>query len=132
MIAMLVEIDGERFVLAGVDDWSILSAHINARRGRDNPRDPSEPDDYDFSVGGLTEPDSHGVRHHFRWPRRELRIGSTIKVTLVESESGDEPKKRYRSDREIQESPYTDEEMRELRRQDYLALKREFEGGADG
>ena len=113
-------------------DWSILALHANARRGRDNPVNPDEPDDLEFSVGGLTEPDRERIRYHFRWPRRELRIGSTVKVTLVEADDCDTPTKRFRSDGEIQECPYTDEEMREFRRKDYLELKKEFEGGADG
>jgi hypothetical protein len=132
MIAMLVEIDDQRVVLAGVGDWSILALHVNARRGRDNPANPDDPDDIEFSVGGLTEADNDRVRHHFRWPRRELRVGSTVKVTLVETEECDAPTKRFRSDSEIQECPYTDEEMREFRRKDYFGLKKEFEGDVDG
>ena len=129
---MLVEIDGERVVVAGVEDWSILALHVNARRGRDNPAKPDEPDDLEFCVGGLTEPDGDKVRHHFRWPRRGLRVGSTVKITLLDVNECDPPTKRYRSDSEIQECPYTDEEMREFRRKDYLELKKEFEGNADG
>jgi len=132
MIAMLVEIDGERVVLARVEDWSILPLHINARRGGGNLKSADEPDDLEFSVGGLTEPDSENICHHFRWPRRELRIGSTVKITLVDVAECDTPTKRYRSDAEVQESPFTEEEMRELRRKDYLELKKEFEGSTDG
>jgi len=132
MIAMLVEIDGEQVVLAGADDWSILALHVNARRGGDNPSDRDVPDDLEFSVGGLTVPDAENVRYHFRWPRRELRIGSTVKVSLVDLDKCDPPTKRYRSDAEVQECPYTDEEMKELRRKDYLELTKEFEGSVDG
>jgi hypothetical protein len=131
MIAMLVEIDGERVVLAGVEDWSILALHVNARRGRDTPAKPGEPDDFEFTVGGLTEPNAEKVRHHFRWPRIGLRIGSTVKVTLIEAEACDVPTKRYRSDAEIQESAFTEEEMRNVRWADYLELKKEFEGRGD-
>jgi hypothetical protein len=131
MIAMLVEIDGERVVLAGVEDWSILALHVNARRGRDAPNKPAESDDLECSVGGLTEPNAEKLRYHFRWPRIALHVGSTVKVTLIDAEECDAPIKRYRSDVEIQESPFTEEEMRKLRWEDYLELKKEFEGGGD-
>jgi hypothetical protein len=36
--------------------------------------------------------------------------------------------KRFRSDHEVQENPFTEEEMREMRYNDYLNLKEEFEG----
>jgi hypothetical protein len=49
-------------------------------------------------------------------------------VTVVESDHPDPPIRRYRSDKEMQESPFTNHEMREMRWQDYLALKKEFEG----
>jgi hypothetical protein len=131
MLAMLVEIDGKRVVLAGVEDWSILALHVNAQRGRDTPNKPAQPDDLGCSVGGLTEPNAEKLRYHFRWPRISLRVGSTVTVTVVDAEACDAPIKRYRSGAEVQESPFTEEEMRKLRREDYLELKKEFEGDGD-
>src|SRR4029453_7073538 len=96
-----------------------------------NPSDPVAPDDLEFSVGRLTKSNREMVRHHFRWPRRQLQVGSTVTVRIVNVEKCDPPTKRYRSDSVIQECPYTDEEMREFRRKDYLELKKESEGGAD-
>jgi len=129
MIAFLVEIDGERTVLAGVEDWSILALHINAMRAEAKP---DEGDDLHFSVGGLTLPDSGQQHYHFRWPRKDLKVGSVVKVTIVESESVDPPIKRYRSDAQVQENPFTEEEIREMRYKDYLSLKAEFEPNSDG
>lgn len=51
LIAFLVEIDGERTVLAGVKDWSILALHVNAMRAEAESQ-PDEGDDLHFSVGG--------------------------------------------------------------------------------
>ena len=129
---MLVEIDGERVVMAGVEDWSIMALHVNARRGRATPSKPDEPDELEFSVGGLTEPDGEKIRYHFRWPRRDLRTGSTIKITLAGADRCDAPAKNFRSDNEMQKAPFTEEELRELRWKEYLRLKKEFEGSADG
>ena len=128
MLAFRVEIDGERPLVAGVDDWSILALHVNAVRA---DKGGSAEDELFFSVGGLTTENSEGVSHHFRWPRVPLKIGSTVIVTLTETNSADTVAKRYRSDKEVQEDPFTEEEAREMRRQDYLVLKKEFEGSED-
>jgi hypothetical protein len=125
MLAFRIEIDSHPPLIAGVEDWSILALHVNAIRGEDHNRDV---DELDFSVGGLTTKNAEGISHHFRWPRAPLRIGSTVKVSLIETDSPDAVANRYRSDKEVQENPYTEEEWREMRRQDYLALKEEFEG----
>jgi len=129
MLAFKVEIDGEELATAGFEDWSILALHVNASRG--SPTAPFESARYDeahFSVGGLSESDANGVSHHVRWKEKVLTIGSQVKVTVVETDQPDFPLKRYRSDARIQENPFTEEEMREMRWRDYLELKKEFEG----
>jgi hypothetical protein len=128
MLALQIEIDDQPPLIAGAEDWSVLSAHVNALRG--NPEEKNEPD-LDMSVGGLTGRNTEGVAHHFRWARVPLKIGSTVKVTLVEVASVHAPAKRYRSDSKVQEDPFTEEELREMRRLDYLELKKEFEGASD-
>lgn len=133
MIALLIEIDGERYVLAGVEDWSLISAHLTAMRGVGGDSEAkNKEDEIEISVGGLTRPDASKQRFHFRWPRRELGVGSSVKITVVDADKCDPPVKRYRSDKEVQENPFTDGEMREMRRQDYLKLKEEFEPKGDG
>ena len=125
MIAFEIEIDGKPVVLAGVEDWSILALHVDAsRKGQ-----PSTMRDgyIEFGVGGLALPDAEGIRHHFRWPGKALEIGSVVTVRIVESATADSPAKRYRSDATIQESPFTEEELRQMRYDDYLELKAEFE-----
>ena len=125
MIAFDIEIDGKKVALAGVDDWSILSLHVNASR---NEQPSTERDGcIDFGVGGLTLPNTEEIRHHFRWPTRTLEIGSVVNIRIVDSETVDSPSKRYRSDATIQESPFTKEELRQMRFDDYMMLKAEFE-----
>lgn len=129
MIAFKIEIDGEEVVTAGFDDWSILALHVNASRG-----DPisafarAREDEVRFSVGGLSGRDDAGAAHHVRWKERLLEIGSQVTVKVVDTDRPDFPLNRYRSDANIQESPFTDEELKEMRWQDYLELKKEFEG----
>lgn len=129
MLAFKIEIDDEEFVTAGFEDWSILALHVNASRG--DPTAHFESARYDearFSVGGLSERDTDGVSHHVRWKNRVLPVGSQVKVTVVETGQPDLPLKRYRSDAKIQENPFTEEEMKEMRWKEYLELKKEFEG----
>jgi len=123
MIAFQIEVDGRPTVLAGAKDWSILALHVTASRQVGGGRS----DEVQLSVGGLSEDDQNGVSHHLRWKEQDLQIGTKVVVTVVETNVSDHPAKRYRSDAEIQENPFTDEETRELRWKDYQALKAEFE-----
>jgi hypothetical protein len=127
MLAFKVEVDGEESIVASVEDWSVLALHVTASR-----REASEQFGHlQTSVGGLSLPDGSSVCHHFRWKERELRLGSRVVVTLIETDSPHPPVKRYRSDKEVQEDPFTEAEAREMRLQDYLELKKEF-GGSHG
>jgi hypothetical protein len=129
VLAFKVEIDGEEVVTAGFEDWTILALHVNASRGNQAaPFDSARNDEAHFSVGGLSEPDSAGVSHHVRWNEKALTIGSRVTVTVMEVENPDTPLKRYRSDAKVQECPFTEDEMKEMRFRDYLDLKKEFEG----
>src|SRR5258706_265531 len=129
MIAFEIEIDGERYVVAGVEDWSILSMHITAKRAERDNVPTGEPPDVDASAGGLTLYDADRISYHFRWPRKDLAVGSSVTVKIIETSSADPPVNRYRSDREVQENPFTEEEWKQMRHDDYLKLKQEFEGG---
>ena len=131
MLALEVEVDGKKFVIAGVEDWGLLSAHLTASRARpDAPAPSARVDSIELSIGGLTERDTDGGAHHFRWGRKNLNIGSRVVIRVVEVESADPPIKRYRSDAKVQENPFTDAEIREMRWQEYLELKQEFEPDA--
>ena len=84
----------------------------------------------DLFVGGLSERDALGVAYHVRWRGRDLTVGSRVTVSIVDTGHPDPPVKRYRSDKEVQESSFTEEELKEMRRQDYLELKKEFDDGS--
>jgi hypothetical protein len=125
MLAFRVEMNGGHSLVAGVEDWSLLSLHLTANRKEDGS---TVRDGYiEVSVGGLSLPDAEGNRYHFRWPVVPLEVGSVVSIKVEEASSAEPPKKRYRSDAELQESPFTEAEMREMRYRDYLALKAEFE-----
>lgn len=86
----------------------------------------------EVSSGGLALPNDEGIRYHFRWPKFELKVGSVVTIEVVETTDPTPPKKRYRSDAAVQENPFTEHEMREMRYQEYLALKAEFESDSNG
>ena len=53
-------------------------------------------------------------------------VGDEVSITIVETETVDKPIKRYRSDKSVQEDPFTEEELFELQKKDYLRLKELF------
>jgi hypothetical protein len=129
MLAIQIDVDGERFAVIGAEDWSLLHADIIAMTAE---RDSKVRDGYiELNAHGMTVPDAAKIRHHLRWPRKSLSVGSIVTMTVVDTTLVDPPVKRYRSDADVQESAFTDEEFREMRYQDYLALKAQFEGKKD-
>lgn len=124
MIAFKVYINGEYRVTAGQDDWAVLAGHITATR--DESCGSSEGR-IRYSVGGLSLKNEEGFGQHFRWKEVELNVGDKIEFEVVDLPEVTDPVKRYRSDHQVQENPFTEDENREMRYQDYLELKKEFE-----
>lgn len=56
-------------------------------------------------------------------------VGSKVVIEVIETDAPDPPVRRYRSDREVQESPYSDEEIEQLEREELRRLKAKFEPG---
>ena len=127
MIAFKVEIDGQQVAVAGVDDWSVLMLNIAAGRAESMTLIRPQLDDIQLAIAGHTQDDASGITQHFRWLGRDLSIGSQVSVTIVETDHPDPPLKRYRSDADVQESAFTEEELEAMDRKYYLELKREFE-----
>jgi hypothetical protein len=50
-------------------------------------------------------------------------------IEVIETDAPDPPVRRYRSDREVQESPYSDEEIEQFEREELRRLKAKFEPG---
>jgi hypothetical protein len=125
MIALKIRINDDETFVIGQEDTSILHSGIVVSRGNQE----RDVDDYiRLNAHGLSHETEKGYPEHFRWKDRELRIGDVVEIELLETDEIDPPVKRFRSDREVQESPFTEEEMREMRYNDYLRLKGEFEG----
>lgn len=130
MLAFELFVDDERICLAGMEDWAVMSVIVSAVRARKGGERPREAK-LDVHVGGLSEDDSDGVAHHARWARIDLATGSRVSVNVVETDHPDPPARRYRSDREVHESPFTDDEIEAMEREEWLRLKAKFEPEQD-
>ena len=122
MIALKVLINGKDQFVTGIEDWDSLHAVIMALRGDADDSDHT----FDLKIGGLAQQVEPGKLEHVRWPSVTLGIGDEVSITIVETETIDKPIKRYRSDKSVQEDPFTEEELLELQKKDYLRLKKLF------
>jgi acyl-homoserine lactone acylase PvdQ len=127
-LSLLVEIDGERFTIAGSDNWGVLNVMVTAVRA--NAALERAGDEIEVVVGGTCEQTVPGEHYHMRWSRRHLTVGSKLSITVLKCSDPDKPIKRYRSDSTVQESPFTDAEMKDMKYREYLALREEFEPDA--
>mgnify|MGYP001549951617 CR=1 FL=1 len=127
MIAYKVFINGEYIATTSQEDWAVLTATIVATRKDDTQ---TSVRDIRCNLGGLSLPNEEDISHHFRWKNINLNVGDKIEIEVVDVSEIDSPVKRYRSDSKVQENPFTDEECREMRYQDYLEYKKEFEPNA--
>lgn len=126
MIALRVHINGKHIVTGGQDDWSVLTTHVTVTRKENEGADEGR---LRYSTGGMSLPNEDRFCQHFRWDDAEIKIGDKVEIEIVSTEDFTPPMKRYRSDREVQESPFTEDEEREMRYENYLELKKEFESG---
>jgi len=125
MLAFEVIINDERMCVAGMEDWAVMSVILSGVRSRH--RGPNDDGWVDVSVTGLSETDASGVSHHARWGRIDLEVGSKVTINLIDTAQPDPPVRRFRSDREVQEPSFTEEEIEEMERADWLRLKAKFE-----
>ena len=87
---------------------------------------PNQVKSYAYSYAATAQPTVEGL---FRWKAGVPLAGGPYSASgeVIDTENPNEPARRYRSDREMQESPFTETELRELRYKEYLELKAEFE-----
>jgi hypothetical protein len=121
MLVFRITINGKRELVGGIEDWSLLTASISANR---------QAGDIELRVGALAEQSEPNRHEHVRWRERSLSIGDRVEIEMVDASEADVPTKRYRSDRTVQESPFTPDEIQEMKREQYLMLKAEFESSA--
>ena len=121
MIAFKIKINKELVATIGQKDMSILTTSLVASKGN------LVADYIRLSLSGMSKELDDGFCQHFRWANHDISVGDFIEIELVETETVDTPIKRYRSDSEVQESPFTEKEVHDMRYADYLELKKEFE-----
>lgn len=125
MLAFHIEVDGERWLLAGHQDQDHLLLQLSAFGHR-------EIGEFNLDVHSVFGLDKNGV-NNARWVSSpKLAIGSKVTITLVDADNPDAPHRCYRYDREVQESPFTAEEEERMEREEWLRLKAKFgPGGTD-
>ena len=120
MLAFDIEIDGKRWLLAGVENWKLLHLQLTSSRY-------VLPEETSVSVSATYEADKSGA-NNARWaPSPNLSIGSKIIVTLVDTDKADKPMRVYRYDEHVQDNPFTPEEEERMEREEWLRLKAKFE-----
>jgi len=127
MIALDISKNGERMVLAGFEDWAILGATLTAHH---DWRDAS--DEFDIDVRGLAQPVAEDQFEYVRWGRKKLSVGDAITIRIVQVSTADSPIKRFRENKGMTENPFTEEELLKMQKEDYLFLKKKFEGESEG
>ena len=128
MIAYRVLINGKLVATIGQPDMSVLNAGVVTSRGNE---ERGIDDRIRLPLGGLSHVAKDGYPRHFRWKDYLLTVGDKVEIEIIESDDVDAPIKRFRSDKIVQENPFTDEEIREMRYKDYIELKKEFGGEGD-
>ena len=123
MLAFQIEVDGERWLLAGVENWKLLMFQLSASRYLP----PKE--EFTLDVTGVFDLNETSV-NNARWTSSpKLSVGSTVIVTLVDTDNPDKPHRCFRYDAEVQESPFTAEEEERMEREEWLRLKAKFGSG---
>jgi hypothetical protein len=85
MIAFVVSVNGKRVGTIGVGDSGLLGAHVSWSG------DSGEPGNLNLDFGGL---DSR-TNEHVRWPDPpEIKIGDTITIQVIETDTVDTPTDR--------------------------------------
>ena len=123
MLAFSVTVNDDHIGVCGFEDWSVLIATLTAGRGESE----EALDGIQLRVGGLERGTENNPAHHLRHIFKRLEVGDKIEIEIVDSAEVMQPIKRYRSDREVQESPFTNEELEEMDRKAYEELKAKYE-----
>jgi hypothetical protein len=122
MKAFRVVVDGKAMGDLGVADFGMASVTVGF-----GPTLGAKSVDYHLHVGGLTQSDENGVSRHYRWACPSIHEGTRIEIEIVDSENCVPPTRLYRSDYKVEEPEFTEEEIRDMRYESYLELKKEFE-----
>lgn len=123
MLAFKVTVNGEQLGVCGFDEWGVLNAHLSAGRGDGD----DILDGVRLHVGGLERGSEEVPAHHLRFIGELLQVGDKVQFEIVDTDSVMAPLKRYRSDHEVKESPFTDAEIERMERESYEELKAKFE-----
>jgi hypothetical protein len=130
MIAFEVSVNGKLVARAGREDLGVLSAIVSAV-GTLGPESggtltaPSENDLF-LHVGGMTSKKGEALDEHLNWSdHRDLSVGDTVVVKVIESSEVDPPVKTAPPNK--QKIEQNSREMFENAKQYYLENRHKYE-----
>jgi hypothetical protein len=102
MIALEVSLNGKHVCIAGAEDLGVLNACVSTVGKLGKKTTPARPDegvaDLFYSVGGLTSRRHPDTDVHVNWKSvAALKIGDTIEVRIVETDSVDRARSRHKA-----------------------------------
>lgn len=102
MIALEVNLNGNRVCLAGAEDLAVLSAHVTACGKLGSKTVTARPDETSgeihYSVHGLTARPDPSTDVHVNWKSVEhLQVGDVVAVRIVETAAPDRPRSRKKA-----------------------------------
>ena len=109
MLAFDYYVNGKKLCTAGINGAGVVATHIDLVRGVSTKKKIKPLEDLHLHVGGLHS----RTRTHVTWLHRELKIGDSVRIDLVETKKVDRPNKKK------PESAAT----RKRREQDYVLKK---------
>ena len=119
--------NGDELGICGFEDWAVLSAMLSAVRDESD----GALDGVQFYIGGLERGSEENAPHSIRLIDRTLMVGDQIEIEIIDASAVIKPINRTRYDRDVQESPFTEEEIEEMERKDYETLKAKFEPNSE-
>ena len=103
MLALEIYINDTKPLVVGSKDWATLFIYLFAYKS-----ELGTTIQMDAGVG-LEQAES-GKLENLRWKRPKIAETDEIRLRFVHTDDATEPDRRYRSDHNVQESPYTEEE----------------------
>lgn len=89
MLAFDFYINGKKVCRAGIKGPGVLATHVDLVRGVASGKRRKASEDLSLHVGGL----DRLTGAHVKWLHRELQLGDTIRIDIVEAAKVDRPQK---------------------------------------
>lgn len=98
VLAIEIELNGKRLVVAGAKDLALLTAQIAAGVGAEKRKLQVDTDNFHLTAMGLTSSESTSPIENLTWINGlALKLGDSITFRIVEVEQPDQPPHVFRT-----------------------------------